>query len=191
MAYQRIISIGTIAILAAALGGCQQAKVDMSEMMEMPQRPAELDQLAQFVGDWEGSATMTMPGMEGTSESSGVESVAWEADKWAVLSRYTYQTDDGDMLGVSIMYWDPQAKCFRSTMVDNMGNVGEGTSTYDEATKTWRMKGEGRNLFSNQRTKGEGSVKFIDAGTQEWEWTEWDAKKHQELMSFTGSSHRK
>ena len=81
-------AIAMLALLAGGLAGCQQPKMDLAEMMKPPPRPAELDQLNMFVGTWEGTFEMTMPGVDKPLTGIGTDTYAWDAEKW-VLTGHT------------------------------------------------------------------------------------------------------
>ena len=180
----------TLACLAGfvLLVGCEGAP---SMEMQQVERPTALDQLDAFVGTWKGEANMTNPETGEPMMLGGTETVSWAADGWALTSDFDYEMLEGRMKGVSIMLWDPAKKHFTSFMAANDGGQGHGSAEYDEATKTWTMKGYSMNPYTGMKTYGEGTVKFVGADTQVWEWAEYTSPmKTKQLMSFKGSSKR-
>lgn len=184
-----------VVLLALTFAGCHQPDMDLSEMMKLQPRAAELAHLDIFVGNWEGIGKAEMAGNDELITTSGKESAHWEADGRILVDTYEYTMADVEdkYKGVCVMLWDPKAKKFRSWSFSNYGEVGEGTMTYDEATRTWTMKGKGYDPATGHRTCGHGTVTFQDDNTQTWKWTEyarWLFLKF-EIMEFEGKSVRK
>lgn len=187
------IAAGCVAsLLTLALVGCQQP--DMSEMMQMPDRPAELDQLAMFAGTWEDTAEMKMGGSDKLMKTTGVTKAGWEADKWLLLSHF-----EGEMEGepedkyryLEIWTWDAKAKKYRFYGFGNWGGIFTGTATYDEPSKTWRLKGKSRCNITGDKTVSKGQMTFVDDDTMQWDFTEWSAFPRFKIMEMKGTSHRK
>jgi hypothetical protein len=183
--------IGVFALLAGALTGCQQPKMDLAEMMKPPPRPAELDQLNPFVGTWEGTWEMSMKGAEKPLTGKGTDKFAWDVDKWVMTEHMEGTAENHKMLGTGLWIWDAQAKLFRYGSTDNYGMVVTGTGRYDAKTKTWHMKGTSQDTVRGQKSSGEGTLKMPDANTMEWSWAEWDALHLSKMMEMKGTSHRK
>ena len=184
-----------VALLALVLTGCQKPDMDLAEVMKLPPRAPELAHLDAFVGTWHGIGKAKMEGSDKLITTSGVEDVRWEADGRLLVSTYEYTMADvkDKYQGIGVMLWDPKAKKVRSWSFSNYGEVGEGTMTYDTATRTWNMKGKGVDLASGHRKCGHGTVTFEDDNTQRWEWTEygrWLFFKFK-VMEFEGKSVRK
>ena len=179
-----------IASMIIGLTGCE--KPDLSEMMKPPPRPAELDKLVCWVGSWEGTMEMKIPGHDEVMTGSGTSTVTWEADKWLLLERFEgTMGDEGTMKGLGVWTWDPKAHKYRVWSFDTFGGVSEGTATYDEETSTWHMKAKSRYLASGQKSVSEGKVKMLDNDTMEWDFTEWDSLKLSKYMEGHGTSRRK
>ena len=184
-----------VVLLALTFTGCQQPDMDMEKMMQLPPRAAELKQLDAFVGNWEGISKAEVKGMEEFVTTSGAEVLHWEADGRILVSTFDYSMADAPdhYKGISVMLWDPAAKKVRSWSFTGHGDVGEGSMTYDDATRTWTGKDKGYNLASRGRTCGEGSITFQDDDTQTWKWTmyaRWLFFKFK-VMEFEGKSVRK
>jgi len=192
MIRNRYVGAGLTALLVALLVGCQPPKIDLSEMMKPPPRPAELDQLEMLVGRWEGRAEMKVVGSDEVLTSTGVEEIGWEADSRLLVSRYEYTTaEEGRMTGLDVWTWDPKAKKYRYWGFDNHGYYGIGTATYDEDTRTWHFKGKSYEPATGEKYVGEGTSKMVDDDTQDWEFSIWDGWKLQKFMEFKGTSRRR
>lgn len=189
-----VAGAGSLALLAAALAGCQQPRIDISEMMKAPPRPAELARLDRFVGTWEGQAEMSAPGSDKVVTSNGVNTVSWEADGWVLVEHLEVEMgqEGGKMTGVGLWTWDPQARKYRTWWFDNYGAVNQGTASYDEGSDTWRMKGKAHYAGRGKTTAYEGTSRMIDDDTITWEYTEWASPwKLNKLMHIKGTSHRR
>jgi hypothetical protein len=99
--------------------------------------------------------------------------------------------DEGMMTGTGIWTWDPKAKVYRTWHFDNFGGVGVGSVKYDEDADTWYFKGKDNNPYSGKKSAGNGWIKFTDANTQEWGWTEFDSWGFKKTMEIEGVSRRK
>lgn len=181
--------IAAFAFLSGGLAGCQ--KPNLQEMMKAPPRPAELDRLNDLVGRWEGAWEMKMSGEDKPLTGAGLDTFAWDADKW-VLTEHTEGTmGENTMAGTGLWLWDTQAKQYRYGSADNYGMIMTGTARYDEKTKTWHMKGGSHDTLHGHNGVGEGTLKMPDANTMEWTWTEWDGLHLIKFMEMKGTSHRK
>jgi hypothetical protein len=184
------IVAGVFALLAAGLVGCQ--KPNMEEMMKPPMRPVELDQLNAFVGKWEGTWEMKMAGEEKPMTGKGTDVFAWDADKWVLTTHSEGTCGEHKMTGTGLWVYDSHEKDFKYGSADNYGMIMVGSGKYDAKTQTWHMKGTSHETIHGQQSVGEGTLKFIDANTMEWHWTEWDSCLHlMKFMEMTGTSHRK
>ena len=181
--------IGVLVLLAGGLVGCQQP--NMEEMMKAPARPAELDQLNTFVGTWEGTWEMTMKGCDKPMSGKGVDTFAWDADKWVMTEHSSGMMGDNKMVGTGIWVWDGHEKLFRYISADNYGMLMKGTMCYDAKTETWHMKGKTCETIHGHESVGEGTLKMVDANTMEWQMSEWDALHLCKIMEMKGTSHRK
>ena len=183
-------STGIVLGVLALLVGCQQP-MNMEQMMTQPPRPTELDRLNIFVGQWEGTMEMTMPGTDKPTMGKGVNTVSWDADKWVLVERFegTMGEKNTRYASVGIWTWDPKINKFRTYWFDNYGASGTGMCTYDEANKTWRMSSKGKSSAGS--TCGEGTTKIINNNTMEWNYTEWDGLKLAKCMEMKATSKRK
>ncbi|MEE8170946.1 MAG: DUF1579 family protein [Phycisphaerae bacterium] len=186
----RFVNCGGLLTLVLAVG-CGAPKGGMAmEDMQPPPRPAEMDQLAAWVGNWTYTVEMSAPGTP--EPMTGSSRITWEYGKRFLIEHMEGQMGEEETFrGMAIYTWDANAGKYRTWMFDNMGGVDTGTMSYDESTNTWHMSGKGYNPANGERTYGEGSIKMEDDNTMEWQWTEWDSPwKLQELMSFKGTSRR-
>lgn len=182
-----IVATGALALFAT---GCQPKDMNMEEMMKPPPRPAELDLLNMWVGEWEGEMQMTMPGSDEVMNGTGTSSSRWAVDNRAVIEDFTgTMGESGNYHGHGIWTWDAKAKRFRGYMVSNFGEWGEMTARYDEETKTWHFKG--KNHTPDGTSVSEGTATMVDDNTMKWEHTEWDGLKLVKYMEMSGTSRRK
>lgn len=178
-----------------AITGCSQSNAGPEAMAEMkpPPRPKELDRLEQFVGSWTGEGEMKGPGMPEAMKSTSNGEFKWALDKNYVIENMTMKMgDDMEMSAIGIWTWDAKAGKYRSWWFDSFGTSGAGTSTYNEATKTWSMNAEGTDPMTGKPTWGSGSFKFTGDSTMEGTWKEWhNALKWGEPMEMKFKSTRK
>lgn len=184
-----LAAAGTLLVLGTL--GCQMPKMDLDEMLKPPPRPAELDQLAAFVGTWEGSSEGKMAGTDEACHGHGTSTTTWDADKWILVERMDYTLrDKHKMSGIGIWRWDPAIKKFRTTWFDNYGGTAEGTAWFDSKAGAWRMKTKSR-WADGMTSVGEGTIRFTDSNTMEWQMSEWNALKTMKFMEMNGTSKRK
>jgi len=176
----------------ASLGvvGCMP-KFTVEELKNMrPERPAELDKLNMFAGQWESTSEMKLAVLDETMHGTGTGTAAWECDGWLMVERGEYETGElgtMDMLGV--WAWDPKAKVYRNWWFNSYGEISTATARYEESTRTWRMKGKGRGPWGASVVKG--TMKMVDDDNMEWTWTEWDGLGLTKTMEIKGTSKRK
>jgi hypothetical protein len=185
----RVASVLTAAAALTLLAGCQSQNGKMTaDAMKPPPRPPELDKLQAFVGKWEDHGEGTAMGQ--TVKFSGTATMNWEVDGRVLLGRGEGTMGDMKMQSLEMWTWDPKAKKYMTVWMQNSGEVSHGTATYDEATRTWKMQGKGRNMNTGTATCGEGKIKMIDNNTMEWTFTEWDGWKTKKLFEGKGTSKR-
>lgn len=185
----RLLSIAGMCLFVTALLGCQQPK--MEDMLKAPERPAELDQLNMFVGKWVGAGELTMPGSDEVVTAKGQSTASWAAGGWVLIEEAEETVgDEGITKGVAMWTWDPKAKKFRTAWLNDHGEISHGTATYDAATRTWHMRGEGHNPYTGVCSIGEGTARFVDDHTLEWSYTAWGPWKLKKLAEMKGTSRR-
>lgn len=178
----------------AAIGlltGCESKNggMSMEDMMKAPPRAPELDKLQAFVGKWEDHGEGTAMGH--AMKFSGTATMNWEVDGRALVGRGEGTMGDMKMQTLEIWTWDPKAKKFMTMMMENSGEMSHGTATYDEPTRTWKMKSKGRNMNTGDTSVGEGTIKMIDNNTMEWTFTDWDGWKMKKMFEGHGRSERR
>ena len=182
-----------LVLLCFGLVGCQ-TDFDMAEMAAKQRaRPAELDQLEPFIGNW--SSTTECKMMMGSSDA--MQGTGTGKNEWAVNKRYLvgHMTADmggemGSMNGVEVWTWDPSIRKFRTWWFDDWGTNGRGTAKYDEKSDTWRMRGKIHNTVEGRNTTFRGSVKMVDNDTMEWTWAEYYGLGLFKFLEMTGTSKR-
>ncbi len=183
----------TVVVLALCAGvmatGCMP-KLTIEDVKAMkPQRPAELDRLNAFVGKWQSEGEAKMTGLDQVLKVTGTSEAKWGDERWFVVSNEKMvMAELGDMEGIGASTYDTKAKVYRSTWVDSMGGVGTGTSSYDEKTNTWHMKGSSYSPWGKSTFKGQ--FKFLDDANAEWTWTEYGMGGLTKTMEITGTSKR-
>ena len=172
------------------LTGCMP-KMTIDELKQMmPERPAQLDLLNDFVGKWEGTGEMTFAGLDEVLTSSSTSEIKWEGDDWYLVERADMHMDEfGDMTGMATWTYDINAKLFRNTWVDSMGSLGTGEGWYDEKNDSWRMRAISHGPMGKSTMKG--TVKFIDDNTMEWWWAEYAMGGLVKVMELNGTGRRK
>ena len=188
---KRILSCALLsACMSILLTGCMP-KMTIEDLKQMrPQRPAQLDEMNVFVGQWESTGEVTMAGLDQVLKTSATSELQWEGDGWYLVERGTFHMEElGDMKGIATYTYDAKAKKFRSTWVDTYGTLGVGTMRYDEKTDTWHMKSTNYTPFG--KTVMKGTSKMIDDDTMEWTMTEYAMGGLIKTMEMTGTSKRK
>ena len=189
----RSCRILTIYLCAAVAAGCQQPQHNMDpSAMKMPPRAAELDRLEQWVGTWQGTGEMKGPDGK-TMHMASTSTIGWECDRNVLVEKMEGSCEemkDMKMVGMVVYRWDANEKEYETTFFDNMGMAADGDMTYNESTKTWKMKGEGYNPMHGQKTHWVGEVKMPDSSTMEWTWATYDAWKMKKLEEGKGTAKR-
>ena len=188
---KRILSCALLVTCGSILlTGCMP-KMTIDDLKQMrPQRPAELEQLNDFVGKWESTGEATMAGLDEVLKSSGTSEAKWAGDGWYLIEQGTFHMDElGDMQGMAIYTYDAKAKKYRTTWVDSYGTLGVGTGRYDEKTKTWHMKSTNHTPFG--KTKMTSEARWVDDDTMDWTMTEYMMGGLIKTMEMKGTAKRK
>lgn len=172
------------------LTGCMP-KMTMEQMKEMmPKRPAELDLLDAFEGTWETTTEMKFAGLDEVIHGHGTTVAKWGGDKWYLVNHGSFSMGDlGEMKAVETWAYDAKSKVFRTSWVDSMGSTGTGTARRDAKTGIWHMRAVTRGPFGKSSAKG--TVKFIDANTNEWTWTEYVMGGLIKTVEMKGTARKK
>lgn len=178
-----------VVCMGVLLAGCMP-KMTIEEMKAgIPQRPAELDRLNAFAGNWQGEGEAKFSFLDEVIKTSATSEANWEGDGWYMVSRGMFNMGElGDMTGLETWTYDTHSKKFRSTWVDSFGSVGIGSAKYDEKTDTWYMRATSHGPWGKATSKG--TVKFIDENTMEWTWTEYAMGGLMKTMEMKGTSRR-
>lgn len=179
--------------VAGLLVGCGP-KMTMEQMKDMMKkthpRPAELDHLDVLVGSWESEGDMMFCGIDGKMTMKGSSTASWDVDRRCVVERMQGEMEGCKYEAIGIWSWDAHDKEFHTYWADNMGESGLGTGKYDPATKTWTMKGKGRDPHSGEMKQFSGTLTMPDNNTINWTHVEknmWGMK----TMEMKGTSKRK
>ena len=173
-----------------AVTGCAP-KVDL-EMMKnaKPERPAELDRLVPFIGEWVSEGVATLHGVDEPLKGTGTMSYTWEANDNIMIERGMYDMGEvGSMHSVSVWQYDTKTKKFRVWWFDDFGSVGKGTCTYCPKSKTWHMKAKSTGCMGD--TSSEGTMTFVTDNKLEWTWMEYDSLKLNKFGEWKGTSTKK
>lgn len=179
-----VLSVAAIVVLT----GCMP-KLTIEEMKAMmPERPAALDKLDAFVGNWEMEGETRITGLEDALETTGSAETEWAGDGWYIVSRNSFTMGElGEMQGQETWTYDTHSKKYRSTWVDSTGSTGTGEARHDDKTNTWYFHGSTYGPFGKVSWKGQAKV--IDEDT--WEWTYAEYAGLMKTMEMTGTSRRR
>jgi len=185
-------SVGTFAlgVAAVALTGCMP-KMTMEDLKNTKvELPPELDKLAAFAGKWESTGEVKIGWLDEVLKTTSTSTASWECDGALLVERGEFEMQElGKMSMIAISTYDPKSKKYRSWMFDSFGSCTTGTATYDEPTRTWKMKGKGRGAWGN--TFSRGTVTMLDDDTAEWTFTERYGSIFAKPWEFKGTSRRK
>ena len=180
-----------LVILATpALPGCMP-KMTIEQMKAMmPERPAELDKLNRFVGEWESTGEAEFGGLDRVLKNTGTSHIVWGNDGWCLVEHAEFEMEEfGTMKAIGVWSYDPKSKKYRTSWFDTLGSIGQGTITCDESANTWTMKAKSRGAMGT--TTGRGTIMFIDKDTMEWSFTERAFFGLFKVGEYTGTSRRK
>lgn len=191
MKTHRMILAGMCMLWSHALVGCTPSQEEMAKMMQQPPRPAELDRLEAFLGSWKAEGQVQIKGMDKIEPTSGKNTTDWSTDKWILVENWQHDMGkDNTMKGVSMTWWDANSKKYRSFWVDNYGGHGQGSMTYDEESKTWKMKGKSKDGKTGHKTTGKGTMTMVNPSEMRWTWEEYDSLGLFKFFEINGTSER-
>ncbi len=177
---------GVLVIMSGCAGPRSVASAEKTSV-----RPSELDLLDGWVGQWEDSGEVHMPGSDKAESLKGTSSASWKCDKRFLVEEMNYQIGSGaPESAVAVRTWDPHANLFRSWYFDNHGMVGHSKMTYDAAGRTWHMTLKNNDPETCAPVKGEMRLHVIDDRNTEWTFTERDARTSKQRVEIKGTSRR-
>lgn len=179
--------LAPVIVTLAPLAGCAP-KLTMDDLSAMrPQRPAELDRLDAFVGRWEWQGNAKIAGLDKTLWFTGQREAKWAGDGWYLVSHETGDMEGvGASKGLATWAYDAHRKKFRTTWADSMGTIALGTAWYDERTDTWQLRATSHTPSGTTHATGE--LRFVDADTFNWNWTEYAGLT--KALELTGTCRR-
>lgn len=157
--------------------------------MKMPPRPAELDRLDSWVGNWNSNFEMCSGGKTMTMTGTGV--ISWDCEKRILFERAT--SDMGEMGKVCelILYsWDCDAGRYKVGYFSGMGEANMGHMKWNEKKGAFELRGKGKNPMTHQTTIFEMDIRMPDQNTMTFKATEWDALHLTKLSEGTGTAKR-
>ncbi len=162
-----VLGVGVCAVAT----GCMP-KMTMDEMKAMmPTRPAALDKLNMFAGNWSHEGTANFEAMDEPLKMTAQTTSKVEGDGWYLVETSVYSMEGfDDMNAMSFWTYDTANDRFRVTYIDTMGSQSTGTATYDEDDNQWRMTVENATPFGT--STAHATITFVDKDTQKWTWTE-------------------
>lgn len=193
MTPRRVLSVACLCLAGASIVGCQQKEISMEEAMKPPPRPAELDMLGNWVGNWNGSGDMTMYTKDGPQKMTATysERIEWIAGSQFLLARSEMNMGEGETMQMAAVFgWDRNEKEFRGWEFMSNGDTSTMEMEYDKEAGHWDMEGRGKNPMTGEPTYSQGTMKMVDDNTIEWQFTMWDSWKLKKIMDGKGTSRK-
>jgi hypothetical protein len=175
-----------VALVGLTAAGCQQAQTEMKV-----ERPAELDHLDMFVGDWEFTAEKHAADSDKVETATGTDSYRWACNRWVLVDEWEGTAEGEHFEGLMVWTWDPQWKKYRYWGFYPNGATDRGTATYDEEAKAWHFKGKSTNRLTGKTKVGEGTLKCEDEDTISIKACSWGPWKLKKLAEAKGELRRK
>ena len=175
-------------MFALLVSGCAAPQVDYTKI-ERPERPAELDAYNVFAGSWTWEAEM-LNAEEPNKKWTGKASWRWTLDKRCLHGQMSADSGDTHYETAGIWSWHPRSKKYIWWMFNDWGYPQEGTASYDETDKTWKMPFQSVGL-DGTTSYGSYSMKVADNDTLEWRLQEWADMMHLfKKLEMTGTYKR-
>ena len=194
MISKKLASMALFGAVGCMLTGCMP-DMTLEEMKtwmdENVQRPAELDRLDQFVGNWTGEGEACFSGKdERKLKMTGSSSIRWGGDGWYLIEEFDGRMEIfGKHVGHTIWTYDEGANCYRTSWFGNDGAVGNGTVRYDKKNDQWNMTGKTKTAMGDMH--GKGTMRVTDKDTMEWCWAEYDGLGITKMADMCGTMRRK
>ncbi len=165
-------------------------KMSVEQIREFqPERPAELDRLNMFLGEWETTGTIELAMLDEPIATSGSNRAVWTLDGRVLEDHADLDMGPfGRVKGKTMWAWDPAMGKYRMWWFDTLGETSEVVATFNERTDTWRMKAKGQKY--GQHTSGRGTIRRVDDDTLEWTWNEASASGLVRFAKMRGTSRR-
>ena len=184
--------------VAACLTGCGRSQWSMETPRSGP--APEMKNLDRLVGSWAGTAEMVEPSPEEMKERmpEGAPEMPTTfkgggKSEWALGGTYL-KSDGWHEMGdnkkatyVEYVTWDADKCKFRTWYIGDNGEYGQGWMTPDKDGNTFHFQARGVNYFGKSM-KGEGTMRFVNNDTVEWDWTERSGLFNK--MSLKGTNKR-
>lgn len=193
MTPRKAIGIALSCLTMTLLIGCEQPATSMEQAMKAPPRPAELDMLDKWVGNWNGTGEMTMYTKEGAKPMTATynERIEWIAGRQFLLSRSEMNMGEGETMQMAgIMGWDKNEQEIHGWNFMSNGDTETMEMEYNQTAGIWEMEGQGKNPMTGQSARSEGTMKMVDDNTIEWQFTMWDSWKLNKVMDGKGTSKK-
>jgi len=174
MKMTRLVSVPA-AVVALLAVGCTASKVDLS-LVQRPERPAELDAYNVFVGSWAWEAKMVVPESEDNAWS-GTAEWRWTLDNRCLAGKMVSKSAHAEFEAEGVWSWHPRARKYIWWMFNNWGYPQQGTASYCDKSRTWRMPYKSVGL-DGTKSYGRYGLKVIDDNTIEWDVEEWADPMH-------------
>lgn len=187
MSHRTLGATLALACLGLGLTGCMPHMTVAQMKEQMPKRPAELDRLNDFVGNWKADGEAKFAMLDEPLKVTGTSQIEWAGDRWYIVGRATMTMEHfGDTQALETWTYDMHDKKFRSTWVDSMGMTGTGESTRADKDGTWHMTATSYGPWGKSTMTG--SMRFTDPNTMEWSWVE--CQGLMKIMEMKGTSKR-
>lgn len=175
--------------LAILLPGCMPKMTVEQIAGFVPEKPAELDRLNMFLGEWETTGTIELSVLDEPIATSGRNRAAWTLDGYVLEDNADLNMGPfGRVKGTTHWTYDSAIGKYRMWWFDTLGETSTVVATFDERSQTWRMKAAGQKY--GRRTSGRGTIRRVDDNTLEWTWDEASASGLIRFAKMRGTSRR-
>ncbi|HEY2942774.1 MAG TPA: DUF1579 family protein [Vicinamibacteria bacterium] len=114
------------------------ASTALAQSPAAPPKPGpEQKRLAYFVGNWTNEADVKPSAFGPGGKVKGTETCEWSAGGFAVVCRNEGTGAMGEMKGIGVLAYDPDAKEYTYFSVNSMGMIETGRGKVDAGTWTW------------------------------------------------------
>jgi hypothetical protein len=178
-------------------GGCMKPPMDMGP----PKKPApapEMKELEKLIGTWNYTWEIVSPSNEemkkpmppGSKEPQtsfkGTGKMEWAMGGTALKGEGTFDIEGQKMTYVEYWMWDGRAKKYRTLLMNDWGEIGEGWVTRCKDCDGFCSTGKATDAQGNKK-RADGCMWFVDKDTHEWTFTE---KGPMGKMTMKGTSKR-